>query len=177
MLLVSSISIIVSWISDFSLFLYNAISAFWFQLVLVAYIWNYIVYSIADPFCVNKYSFHSAIAFSSKSPNIYIIQFLKLSQLKKIYFISRLVVVALFIWYSIKYSLNYFNAFPVKNIPAYTTASASITILGPSYLSFNNICVRYPLSLIRVPSNHLTAGNLTVLVPILFSLLLKASWP
>ena len=91
------------------------------------------------------------------------------------YFISRLVVVAPFVWYSVKYSLNHFNALPVKNIPAYITVSASIAILGPLYLSFNNICVRYPLSLIRVPSNHLTAGSLTVLIPILFSLLLKAS--
>ena len=55
------------------------------------------------------------------------------------------------------------------------TVSASITILGPLYLSFNNICIRYPLSLIRVPLNYLTASNLTVLVSILFSLLLKAS--
>ncbi len=93
------------------------------------------------------------------------------------YFISKLVIVALFVWYSVKYGLNHFNALPVKNIPAYATASASVAILGPLYLSFNNIYIRYPLSLILIPSNHLTAGNLTVLVPILFSLLLKASWP
>ena len=55
------------------------------------------------------------------------------------------------------------------------TASASVTILGPLYLSFNDMCVRYPLSLILVLLNHLTASNLTALVPILFSLLLKAS--
>ena len=53
--------------------------------------------------------------------------------------------------------------------------SASITILGPLYLSFNDIYIRYPLSLVLVPSNHLTVGSLTILVPILFSLLLKAS--
>ena len=93
------------------------------------------------------------------------------------YFISRLIVVALFVWYSVKYGLNHSNALPVKNIPVYTTASAGIAILGPLYLSFNDIYIRYPLSLILVLLNHLTVGNLTVLVPILFSLLLKASWP
>src|SRR6266567_9464144 len=93
------------------------------------------------------------------------------------YFISRLVVVDLFIWYSIRYSLNHFNALPVKNIPAYATASTSITILGPLYLSFNDIYIRYPLSLTCVPLNHSTTSNLTALVPIFFSLLLRADWP
>ncbi len=133
------------------------------------------MYFIADPFCVSEYSFYSAVASSFKSLNICVIQFLKLSQLKKIYFISRLVVVAPFIWYSIKYNLNHSNALPVKNIPAYITAFTGVTISSPSYLSFNDICVRYPLSLIYVLLNYLTAGNLTALVPILFSLLLKAS--
>ena len=82
---------------------------------------------------------------------------------------------ALFVWYSVKYNLNHSNTLPVKNIPVYITASASITILGPLYLSFNDIYIRYPLSLIYVLLNCLTASNLTVLVPILFSLLLKAS--
>ena len=81
----------------------------------------------------------------------------------------------LFIWNSIKYSLNYFNTLPVKNIPIYMTISTGVAILGPLYLSFNDIYIRYPLSLILVPLNCLTAGNLTALVPILFSLLLKAS--
>ena len=91
------------------------------------------------------------------------------------YFISRLVVVALFVWYSVKYSLNYFNALPVKNIPVYITVSTGVAILGPLYLSFNDIYVRYPLSLILILLNYLTASNLTILVPILLSLLLKAS--
>ena len=91
------------------------------------------------------------------------------------YFVFRLVVVALFIWYSVKYGLNHSNTLPVKNIPIYVTASAGVAILGPLYLSFNDICVRYPLSLILIPLNYLTAGNLTILVFILFSLLLKAS--
>ena len=91
------------------------------------------------------------------------------------YLISRLVVVALLVWYSIKYNLNHFNTLPVKNIPAYITAFTGITILGPLYLSFNDICIRYPLSLTLIPLNYLTASNLTILVPILFSLLLKAS--
>ncbi len=161
--------------STFSPFWYNAISAFWFQSVLIAYIWNYVVYSIANPFCVSEYSFRSAVASSSRSLNIYVIWFLKFSQLKKIYFISRLVVVAPFVQYSIRYSLNHSNALPIKNIPAYATASAGVTILGPLYLSFSDIYIRYPLSLIRVLLNHSTANNLTALVSILFSLLLKAS--
>ena len=82
---------------------------------------------------------------------------------------------ALFIWYSVKYSLNHFNALPVRNIPIYITVSSSVAILGPLYLSFNNIYIRYPLSLIHILLNYLTAGSLTALVPILFSLLLKAS--
>src|SRR6266568_3171778 len=113
------------------------------------------MYFIADPFYVNEYSFCSAVVSSFRSPNICVIWFLKLSQLKKIYFVSRLVVVALFVWYFVKYSLNHSNALPVKNIPVYMTASASITILGPLYLSFNNIYVRYPLNLTYVLLNCL----------------------
>ena len=161
----------------FSPFWYNAISTFLFQLVLITYIWNYIVYFIADPFYINKYSFCSAVASSSKSPNICIIQFLKFSQLKKIYFISRLVVVALFIQYSVKYNLNHSNALPVKNIPVYITVSAGVAILSPLYLSFSDIYIRYFLSLICILLNYLTIGSLTILVFILFSLLLKASCP
>ena len=82
---------------------------------------------------------------------------------------------ALFIWYFIKYNLNHSNALPVKNIPAYITISASVAILGPLYLSFNNIYVRYFLSLTLILLNYLTASNLIILAPILFSLLLKAS--
>ena len=82
---------------------------------------------------------------------------------------------ALFVWYSIKYGLNYFNALPVKNIPVYITVSTSVAIFGPLYLSFSDIYIRYPLSLMRVLLNYLTASNLTALVFILFSLLLKAS--
>ena len=93
------------------------------------------------------------------------------------YFVFRLVVVAPFVWYSVKYGLNYFNALPVKNIPVYITVSTGVAILGPLYLNFNDICIRYPLSLTCVLLNHLTASNLTILVSILFSLLLKASWP
>ena len=81
----------------------------------------------------------------------------------------------LFIWYSIKYGLNHFNALPIKNIPAYMIISTSVAILGPLYLSFNDICIRYPLSLICVPLNCLTASNLIMLIFMLFNLLLKAS--
>ena len=55
------------------------------------------------------------------------------------------------------------------------TVSASVTILGPLYLSFNDIYIRYPLSLTHVLLNYLTTGSLIILVPILLSLLLKAS--
>ena len=91
------------------------------------------------------------------------------------YFVSRLVVVGLFIWYSVKYGLNHSNALPIKNIPIYTTTSAGVAILGPLYLSFNNIYIRYPLSLTYILLNYLTASTLTFLIFILFSLLLKAS--
>ena len=91
------------------------------------------------------------------------------------YFVSRLVVVALFVWYSVKYGLNHSNAFPVKNIPVYVIASASVAILGPLYLSFNDIYIRYPLSLTCIPSNHLTASNLIFLPLMPFSLLSRAA--
>ena len=55
------------------------------------------------------------------------------------------------------------------------TMSAGVAILGPLYLSFSNIYIKYPLSLIHVLLNYLTASSLTFLVPIPFSLLLKAS--
>ena len=55
------------------------------------------------------------------------------------------------------------------------TVSAGVAILGPLYLSFNDIYIRYPLSLIHILLNYLTASSLTALVSILFSLLLKAS--
>ena len=93
------------------------------------------------------------------------------------YFVSKLVVVALFVLYSVKYSLNHFNALPVKNIPIYITVSASVAILGPLYLSFNDIYIKYLLSFTCVLLNHLTTGSLTFNDPISFSLLLKASWP
>ena len=82
---------------------------------------------------------------------------------------------ALFIWYSIRYSLNHFNALPIKNIPVYITMSTSVTILSPLYLSFNGIYVKYPLSLIFILLNHLITNNLIFFVLMLFSLLLKAS--
>ena len=84
-------------------------------------------------------------------------------------------VVVLFIWYSVKYNLNHFNALPVKNIPVYITVSTSVAILGPLYLSFNDIGIKYPLSFIYVLLNYLTASNLIFLPPIPFSLLLRAA--
>ena len=144
-------------------------------MVLIIYIWNCIVYFIADPFYINKYSFYSAITSFFKSLNIYVIWFLKLSQLKKMYFVFRLVVVALFIWYSVKYGLNHSNALPNRNIPIYITASTSIAILCPLYCSLSDIYIRYPLSFAFILLNHLTANSLTFLIFILFSLLLKAS--
>ena len=130
---ISSISIIIFQTLVFKPFLYSTISTFLFQLVLVAYIQNQVVYSITNPFYISEYNFCSAVTSFSRSPNIYIIQFLKLSQLKKIYLISRLVVVVLLVWYSVKYGLNHFNALPIKNIPAYITISTAVGILCSLY--------------------------------------------
>ncbi len=84
-------------------------------------------------------------------------------------------VVALLIWYSIKYSLNHSNTLPVRNIPAYITASGGVAILNLLYLSFSDIYVKYPLSFILDLLNYLTASSLTFAVPISFNLLLKVS--
>ncbi len=84
---------------------------------------------------------------------------------------------ALLVWYSIKYGLNYFNTLPIKNIPAYTIIFGGVTILGLLYLSFNGIYIRYSLSFIFNLLNYLTASSLIYNIPIFFSLLLKASWP
>ena len=93
------------------------------------------------------------------------------------YFISRLVVVALLVQYSIKQGLNHFNALPVKYIPIYITASSGIIILYPLYLSLSNIYIKYPLSSVCILLNCLTSSNLTLALPISFNFLLNAAQP
>jgi len=53
--------------------------------------------------------------------------------------------------------------------------STGVAILGPLYLSFNDIYIKYPLSFVLDPLNRLTAGSLTFNDPISFSLLSKTS--
>ena len=133
------------------------------------------VYSIADPFYINKYNLYSAVTSFSRSLNIYIIWLLKLSYPKKIYFILRLVVVILFSWYSVMYGLNHSNAYPIRNIPVYITVSPGRFSFSALVLSLSDIYIRYPLSPIYDLLYLLIISNLSFTVPILISFLLRAS--
>ena len=72
------------------------------------------------------------------------------------------------------YGLNHFSAFPVRNIPAYVTASPAMFNFKLLVLSLSNIYIRYPLSPVCDLLYRLIISNLIFNVPILFSFLLKA---
>ena len=73
------------------------------------------------------------------------------------------------------YGLNYSNACPVRNIPVYITISLGKFGREFSVPSFSDIYIRYPLSPIYDPLYYLILSNLIFDVPILLSLLLRAS--
>ena len=83
--------------------------------------------------------------------------------------------------YSIKYSLNYLNAYPVRNSPVYATWSATMDNFTLFCLIFSFIWVKNPLNLAFLPLNFLTNGIFILVIPIsliLFSntCLLPVSW-
>ena len=69
--------------------------------------------------------------------------------------------------YSVKYSLNYLSARPVKNNPTYATWSATNSNFTPLFLILSYIYIRNPLSLIFLPLNLLINGILIFNTPIL----------
>ena len=73
------------------------------------------------------------------------------------------------------YGLNYSNAYPVRNIPAYITKSPGRFNFSTLVLSFSNIYIRYPLSPMRDLLYYLIISSLSFAVPISISFLLRAS--
>ena len=71
---------------------------------------------------------------------------------------------------SVRYSLNYFNAYPNRNNPAQATQSRVITNFNPSYITLKYIQVRNPLSFNFSPKNYSIKGNLTFTILILLIL-------
>ena len=128
------------------------------------------VYLIANILYIKFYSFLSTIIITSRSLNIYISCSINLFQLKNIYYISLLVVVILFTYISIRYSLNYSNTRPIKNNPIQATQSIVIANFKPSYITLKCIQVRNPLSFNFFPKNCLIKGNLTFTILILLIL-------
>ena len=55
------------------------------------------------------------------------------------YFILLFLVIKLLALYSVKYSLNYLNAYPIKNSPVYTTWFTTIGNFTPLCLIFSFI--------------------------------------
>src|SRR6266403_4461516 len=90
------------------------------------------------------------------------------------YLTSLLVVVSLLALYSVKYSLNYLSARPVRNNPIYATWSTTNNNLTSLYLILSLIYIRNPLSLIFLPLNLLTNSNLVLDIPILLIFALSA---
>ena len=123
------------------------------------------VYSITNILYIKLYNFLSTIIITSRSLNIYISYSANLFQLKNIYYISLLVVVILFTYISVRYSLNYSNALPINNNPAQATQFIVITNFKPSYITLKCIQVRNPLSFNFSPKNRLIKGNLTFTIP------------
>ena len=85
------------------------------------------------------YNLRLAIIVTLKLLYIYISLLQNPSQFKNIYFTLLFLVVKLLALYSVKYSLNYLSAYPVKNSPAYATWSATISNFTPLYLIFSFI--------------------------------------
>ena len=88
---------------------------------------------------MSSYNLHSAIIVTSESLYIYISLLQNPSQLKNIYFTLLFLVIKLLALYSIKYSLNYLSAYPIRNSPIYATWSATIGNFTPLCLIFSFI--------------------------------------
>ena len=128
------------------------------------------VYSIANVLYIRFYNFLSTVIITFRSPNICISCSINPLQLKNMYCISLLVVVILFTYISIKYSLNYSNALPVRNNPMQATQSVVIANFIPSCITLKYIQVRNPLSFNFSPKNCSIKGNLTFTILMLLIL-------
>ena len=132
------------------------------------------VYSMAKDRYVRFWSFLSAIVVTLGSPNMYISLSTNPPQLKNKYFTSRLVDVMPFNCTLVRYNLNYFNALPVRNNPAYATWSIAIGNFTPSCVILKCICIRNLLSLNLSPANRSINSSLIFAAPILLTLSLSA---
>ena len=139
MLLGSSINIITFCTFIFSPCLYHAINALLFHSVWVAQVWNCIIQSITNFYCVSSCNLYLAVIITLGLLYIYINLLQNPSQLKNMYFTLLFLVVKLLALYSVKYSLNYLNIYPVKNNPVYATQSTTIGNFTPLYLIFSFI--------------------------------------
>ena len=147
MLLVSSISINMSWTFDFSLQQYFAISTFLFQLVYIAHIWNSVEYTIADIVYYIFLNLFLAINSSSRLLNICLSQLANLSYIKNIYHAFILVVLIPFSCISVKQGLNHSNTLPIKNNPVQATYFMTIGSSSPLLVILILIYVRNLLNL------------------------------
>ena len=141
-LLVSFISINAFQTFNFSPQRYFAISAFLFQLVRIAHIWNSVEYTIADVVCCIFSSLSLATNSSSRLPNICLSQLVNPSYVENMYRASTLVVLILFSCILVKQGLNHFNTLPVKNNPAQATCFITVSSPNPLLVILILICVR-----------------------------------
>ena len=162
----SSINIITFYTSAFSPCLYYTINALLFHSIYIAQVWNCMVQSITDFYCVSSCNLYLAITVTLRLLYICINLLQNPSQLKNMYFILLFLVVKLLALYFIKYNLNYLSICLIRNSPAYTTWSATIGNFTPLCLIFSFIQVKNPLSLAFLPLNLLINGIFTLVIPI-----------
>ena len=113
------------------------------------------------------------MVIASRSPNICVNYSVNPPQLKNKYFTSKLVVIILFIYTLVRYSLNYLSALPIRNKPIYATWSINMGNFTPSYIILKCIYIRNPLSFNLSPINCLIDSNLILATPILLTLSLS----
>src|SRR6202021_3121384 len=104
-----------------------------------------------------------------RSLNIYINYSANPPQLKNKYFSSKLVVIILFIYTLVRYSLNYLSTLPIRNKPIYATWSIDMGNFTPSYVILKCIYIRNPLSFNLSSIHHLIDSNLILAAPILLT--------
>ena len=144
---VSFISINISQTFNFSPQQYFTISAFLFQLVCVAYIWNSVKYIIANTVCYKFLSLFLVINSLFRLLNIYLSQLANPSYIKNIYYTSILVVFNLFNCTLVKQGLNHSNTLPVKNNFIQATYFIAVGNPSPLLVILILIYIRNPLSL------------------------------
>ena len=79
-------------------------------------------------------------------------------------------VIILFTYTLVRYSLNYLSALPIRNNSIYITWSIDIDSFTPFYVILKYIYIRNFLSLDPSPINYLINSNLILAAPILLTL-------